>query len=130
MTRINCIYPDELTDKHLLAEYRELPRVFRLARNAARRGETADDPRNPDQYCYGEGHVRFFYKRLQYLYKRQKAIIGECKKRGFNIQYTNPIGFLKLGIPESFYGDWHPSYEDMKLNKQRIEERLSGVTYG
>ena len=28
MTRINCVPVEELTDKHLGAEYRELPRLF------------------------------------------------------------------------------------------------------
>jgi len=32
MTRINCIPVTELHNKHLVAEYRELPRIFKLAR--------------------------------------------------------------------------------------------------
>jgi len=28
MTRINLINPEKLTDQHLLAVYRELPRIF------------------------------------------------------------------------------------------------------
>ncbi|ENT03393.1 hypothetical protein C038_02848 [Brucella sp. 63/311] len=39
MTRINCIPPAELTGPHLVAEYRELPRVFALVRAAIQRGE-------------------------------------------------------------------------------------------
>ena len=35
MTRINCVPVEELHQKHLVAEYRELPRVFRLAEAAA-----------------------------------------------------------------------------------------------
>ena len=35
MTRINCIPVEELSTPHLIAEYRELPRVFALAHNAA-----------------------------------------------------------------------------------------------
>jgi len=30
MTRINCAPKKELSDKHLAAEYRELPRIFGL----------------------------------------------------------------------------------------------------
>ena len=32
MTRINLINPEKLTDQHLLAEYRELPRIFWIVR--------------------------------------------------------------------------------------------------
>ncbi|CUW45036.1 endonuclease V [Brucella vulpis] len=77
MTRINCIPPAELTGPHLVAEYRELPRVFALVRAAIQRGEAPQDPRNPQQYTLGAGHVRFFYARLGYLAKRQAALIAE-----------------------------------------------------
>ena len=30
MTRINTMPPEHLTDQHLFAEYRELPRIFAL----------------------------------------------------------------------------------------------------
>jgi hypothetical protein len=40
MTRINCIDPALLSDKHLGAEYRELPRIFNLVRDAIKRGES------------------------------------------------------------------------------------------
>jgi deoxyribonuclease (pyrimidine dimer) len=39
MTRINVVPPRELTRQHLIAEYRELPRVFGLVKKAAARGE-------------------------------------------------------------------------------------------
>lgn len=35
MTRINCVPVEELSGPHLVAEYRELPRVFALAEKAA-----------------------------------------------------------------------------------------------
>lgn len=60
MTRINCIPPRELSREHLIAEYRELPRIFALVRAAIARGESPDDPRNPTSYTLGAGHVRFF----------------------------------------------------------------------
>ena len=47
MTRINGIPPQELTGPHLVAEYRELPRIFALVRAAAARGARPEDPRNP-----------------------------------------------------------------------------------
>lgn len=41
MTRINLVDPSTLHTKHLIAEYRELPRVFALAEAAAFRGFAA-----------------------------------------------------------------------------------------
>ena len=81
MTRINCIPPRQLSREHLIAEYRELPRIFALVHAAIARGESPDDPRNPTSYTLGAGHVRFFYCRLGYLVKRQLAIIDEMRDR-------------------------------------------------
>lgn len=112
MTRINCVPPSELTDKHLLAEYRELPRVFGLAR-------CGDDI--PTSYRMGAGHVKFFYDKLGYLKRRQKSLIDECIQRGFNIKHTS----VDFAAPDCLCGDWIPSEADMAINRARIKERLS-----
>ena len=65
MTRINCVPPSELTVQHLVAEYRELPRIFALVRAAIARGERPDDTRNPTEYRLGSGHVRFFTAKVE-----------------------------------------------------------------
>lgn len=52
MTRINCVAPIELTTKHLVAEYRELPRIYNLVRAAIKRGERPSDARNPKHYTH------------------------------------------------------------------------------
>lgn len=36
MTRINLLPASELTDQHLIAEYRELPRIFTIVRTKIR----------------------------------------------------------------------------------------------
>jgi hypothetical protein len=61
MTRVNCIPVHELTDKHAMAEYREIPRLFKLAR-------PCDDA--PTEYKMGAGHVKFFYDKLGYIWSR------------------------------------------------------------
>jgi deoxyribonuclease (pyrimidine dimer) len=123
MTRINCISPDELTGPHLVAEYRELPRVFALVRAAIARNETPDDPRNPPEYVLGSGHVRFFYPRLGYLARRQTALVLEMKKRGYSPNFTDTHLLLE-GFPHQWCLDWEPSYAAMELNRARIRERL------
>jgi deoxyribonuclease (pyrimidine dimer) len=69
MTRINVVAPRDLTDQHLLAEYRELPRVFTLAQAWLDRGKPGA---LPERYALGTGHVKFFYDKTDYLAKRQR----------------------------------------------------------
>lgn len=123
MTRINCIPPAQLSGPHLVAEYRELPRVFALARAAISRGERPDDPRNPKDYTLGTGHVRFFYGRLGYLAKRQASLVAEMKSRGYDPKFTQTDELLD-GIPEEWRSDWTPTQQAVAINRKRIEERL------
>ena len=129
MTRINCVPPQELSTRHLIAEYRELPRVFTLARNAIARGERPTDPRNPSHYVLGKGHVRFFYPRLGYLQRRQADIITECLARSFKLTFTETAR-LTEGIPEAWRGDWVPGAAALALNRARIAERSSAAGPG
>ena len=122
MTRINVIDPSRLSDKHLGAEYRELPRVFGLVREAQARGERPDDPRNPQQYVLGAGHVRFFYPRLGYLVERYLWLCEECRKRGRAVNFGNPAE-LTTGINAAWFGYWAPDAEAERLNVARINER-------
>lgn len=120
MTRINCIPPAELVNKHLLAEYRELPRIFTLARRAS------DAPKH---YVLGTGHMKFFFDKLLYLVKRQAEIIKELNKRGINTNYVaeNLLAHQKcLGgnIPDQLWNDWEPDEAAMAINRARIQERL------
>ena len=124
MTRINCIPPQELTGPHLVAEYRELPRIFTLARAAIERGEKPDDPRNPRSYTLGKGHVRFFYPRLGFLVKRQKALIDEMLRREYQPSYRTTEHLIE-NIPALWCADWQPDEAAIALNKARIAERLN-----
>lgn len=114
MTRINVIPPADLTDQHLLAEYRELPRVFTLAAAAAARG----DAPAPAAYTLGAGHVRFFFRRTLYLHRRQAEIIRELLDRGYALAHTAP--------PEPLDdGDWTPDEAAVAANLGRLREKLA-----
>ena len=126
MTRINCIPPAELSGQHLVAEYRELPRIFALVRAAIGRGETPGDRRNPPSYTLGTGHVRFFYCRLGYLMRRQVAIIAEMRARGYRPAFDDPTGLI-AGIPAEWCEDWEPTPEAIAANRARIAERLTAT---
>ena len=126
MTRINCIPVQELSDRHLVAEYYELPRVFRLARDYWRRITSAiadPEPDLPAKYTMGKGHVRFFYDKLEYLVRRQQSLITEMICRGYKPAFRD-ASKLAVGMPGQLYNDWTPSDEDMAINRQRIAERL------
>ena len=125
MTRINVVPPAELTDLHLLAEYRELPRIFRMAYAAYKRGELPDDPRNPTEYTLGRGHVRFFYSRLRYLRDRFHAIVEEMLSRGFNPAHRDVPVFYVL-MPPAWVQPYEPTDLALNINRARIEERLRG----
>lgn len=124
MTRINCVPPSELTNLHLLAEYRELPRVFTLVENRTGSGQLAAEVMRvvPETYRMGAGHVSFFYDKLQYLRVRHQALAEEMRSRGWNplMDCTDRAGELHLDLQK----DWVPTPEAQKANRQRIQERL------
>lgn len=112
MTRINVVPPSELHSKHLLAEYRELPRVFGLARVC---------PDAPKQYTMGKGHVTFFYDKLQFLVERFSAIVHELDQRGFQIKYRDA---KTDDCPAKLFGNYNPTTDALAINRARIAERL------
>ena len=121
MTRINVVPPSELSQGHLVAEYRELPRVFKQAKAAIDRGEKPDDRRNPREYKLGTGHVRFFYTRLMFLKKRQQDLIDEMLRRGYKPNYLNAPSIDDF--PEEWCRDYQPTTAAIAINRARIKER-------
>lgn len=124
MTRINVIPVSELTDKHLLAEYRELPRVYKAAVKYYEKGEPYPIP---SEYRMGEGHVKFFYNKLYYIRNRHFDLILEMKKRGFKTSFTGDIPDECLKLPDRFFKDYIPTPEALSINRKRISDRLAGI---
>ena len=117
MTRINCgIPPVELTNKHLIAEHREIKRIP----NCIAKGRYSLKGK-PDVFTLGTGHVKFFYDKLLYLQKRYHQIYSECLKRGFNVTY---FGDCFNNLPNELCNDYSPTDRDRKIIRQRIKERL------
>jgi len=120
MTRINCIPANELTDKHLVAEYRELPR---LAKHAKQKWERNPGFVPPGSYRMGKGHMDFFVDKGAWLAMRHRELTAEMKKRGFTVNYPiYPSDFH----PTEWMNDWAPTTEAQEINRQRIQERLRG----
>lgn len=119
MTRINCgIPPAELSDKHLIAEHREIKRVP----NVIKKGKFNLNGQ-PKEFTLGTGHVKFFYTRLLYLKKRYEELYKECVNRNFNVTY---FGDAWDDIPSDFMNDYTPTAKDIKIIKERIKERTNG----
>ena len=122
MTRINLVDPGFLSDKHLGAEYRELPRIFGAVRKHQSKGLRPGSIKIPQRYVLGKGHVTFFYNKLRWLVRRQKALIEELIKRGKNPKFRN-LETLIAGLNREWLNDWEPSIDEIKLNVSRINER-------
>lgn len=118
MTRINVgIPPSELTNKHLIAEHREIKRIP----NCIAKGKYNMDG-IPDEFKLGKGHVKFFYNKLFYLKLRYEKLYNECNKRGFNVQnYINAWD----NVPDNLMGNYHPNSKDVEIITKRINEKLT-----
>ncbi len=122
MTRINLVHVKELADQHLMAEYRELPRVFGAVQKHVQARKRVRDFKINSTYLLGSGHVTFFYNKLLYLQKRHIDIVNECLRRGMKIQNTevNDIS----GFPAEFCNDYVPSESEIKMSRERLIEKL------
>ena len=118
MTRINVgIPPVELVNQHLIAEHREIKRIP----NCIAKGKYNMDG-IPENFKLGTGHVKFFYNKLLYLKNRYIGLYNECIKRGFNVQnYINAWD----NVPKELMNDYTVKENDIKIIKQRINEKLN-----
>jgi deoxyribonuclease (pyrimidine dimer) len=117
MTRINVgVKPEELSNKHLVAEHREIKRIP----NCVSKGRYSLKDQ-PSTFKLGTGHVKFFYTRLGYLKNRYESLYEECIKRGLKVQY---FGSAWNNIPINLMGGYTPTETDRETVMQRINERL------
>ena len=123
MTRINIIPPNELSDQHLIAEYREIFMVGSALQRSLKSKNWINTRANlPEEFKLNHGHVKFFYNKGRYLHKRYLEIIFEMKKRGMS---PNPNRIFKEAQwPKEFYKDWEPKESDLKVIRERIEQKI------
>lgn len=97
MTRINVVPPYSLADQHLLAEYRELPRmrsyIDKLNENGGVRLEKL-----LTAYVLGKGHMLFFAPMKEWLEERHSLLIIELQHRGINLSYKEKLVIPRLLI--------------------------------
>jgi deoxyribonuclease (pyrimidine dimer) len=116
MTRINLIDPKDLTDSHLMAEYRELPMV---AASLAR----SHGDKIPPVFTLNKGHVSFFYNKREFLIERMEKLVEELHNRGYQID-PDARNFKWENFDRIRQVKWTPSVSDKQVSVQRIMEKL------
>ncbi len=124
MTRINLVNPSELTDQHLIAEYREIFMVGGSLNRTLNSKVGYREDRVPKRYTLNQGHVYFFYNKGKYLHKRYNKLIMEMKNRGFSPSNDRPFP-MSVFSDNGLYNDWIPMVEDYKIIRQRISEKIA-----
>ena len=123
MTRINLVDPSELSDQHLVAEYREIFMVgSSLQRSLKSKNWEKTLANIPKKYTLNKGHVTFFYNKGKYLYKRYELLIEEMKNRGMNPDPKRK--FKTEQWPDELVNDWEPEPDDYKVIRARIKEKI------
>ena len=116
MTRINLIPVGELSDQHLIAEFRELPRCV---------NQKLDTSGAYEKYKLGKGHVKWARHHCLFLLGRYADLYNEMKFRGFKLSY-NLDSFLQYvdKLPFEDIQTYKPTKEDVELSRNRIIEKL------
>ena len=121
MTRINVVEPKELTDQHLLAEYRE---IRLLCSNLVRTLNCSvgfQERKVPKQFTLNTGHCYFFYNKGEYIRKRYEALREELHFRGIDAS----LDFPRENWPDELMNDWIPTERDRNIVRERIDIRIS-----
>lgn len=119
MTRINVVPVEELSDQHLIAEYREIPRIIKQEHIYI--GDA------PDKYVLGKGHVKWAVKHGNFCMYRYYLICEEMKHRGFKVNYSyEDLDKLATDNQVRLYTqNYCPTDDDIELSRNRIKEKLS-----
>lgn len=121
MTRINVVAVQDLSDKHLLAEYKEITRIT-AGLHKAQKPLTDIPPR----YCLGTGHMKFFYDKMRWIADRYANLAAELTKRGVTINQYKFRGYLQdmLQFQDTpYFNNYDPTPEDKYLNMARLVKR-------
>lgn len=125
MTRINIgIGVRELCDQHLVAEYRELPRIRSMVIKIIESGRPLRG-RIPETFTLGPGHMLYFADKGAWLHLRWLGLRGEMSRRGMqpSLEWREfPTHYERLDLCK-----WISSTTVMRVRpllKSRIRDRL------
>lgn len=121
MTRINLVEPSELTDQHLIAEYREIRLLSSNLTRTLNSSQGFVANKVPKQFTLNSGHCYFFYNKGKYLETRYDQLVQEMQTRGFHPQFQFPRELW----PAHLFNDWIPDDKDKDIVRSRIKERIA-----
>lgn len=73
------------------------------------------------EYRLGEGHVRFFYDKLLFIYRRYQSLRDECFNRGF---VASDQWLYDVEWPAELWNDYEPTKEAILINLRRLTEKF------
>lgn len=121
--RINVVPVQLLADIHLRAEYREIlmsPHYYRVSKKS-KKGIVRS--MISDVYTLNKGHAMLWYNKMGFIKRRHDELEQEMVDRGFK---TRDVYSLDMsGIDENDMNDYTPTQSDLKINIDRILERIS-----
>jgi len=122
MTRINLLDPSLLSNKHLVAEHKEITRIFTRVRT-----KPVDLIKIPESYRMGTGHVTFFYDKLGFIKNRYLSLVAEMHKRGYSTDSEKRKSILQATdeqvVDKNLWKEYTPTQEALSENLQRLQER-------
>lgn len=127
--RINVVPVELLADAHLRAEYREILMAPHFYHKSTDTYRGIDRSRISKRYTLNKGHAYMWYNKMGYIMKRHFKLEKEMIKRGFKTRDVDHMTPKLLGVPHHDMGDFTPNKEDLKINIERILERMHQMTY-
>lgn len=124
MTRVNIVPVEELSDQHLIAEYRELPMVPASLSRTLRSKKGLVESKISPQYTLNSGHVYFFYDKGIFLRKRYRQVVREMRRRGFKPDRNRSLP-VQVFRDNALFKDWRPDEEAEKISRERINYKVS-----
>ena len=117
MTRINLVPVEELSDQHLISEYRELPRVIKQDINIKNA---------PNRYTLGKGHMKWAKAHSLFTLNRYMELCNEMAYRGFKVNHDSDKLYriwLRQGSPETD-NTYNPDGKDILVSRNRLIEKF------
>ena len=125
MTRINCNIPVEtLSDKHLIAEHREIKRICFRLKTRLQKNKFNDIPSPFSVIKNGEIVFKelFWLDKGKFTFDRYIKIHKECLRRGFNVTDFSQNWEIYKSKPE-YFNDYIPTEEQNTMILERIKMR-------
>jgi len=82
------------------------------------------DRKHPRRIYTRQGSCEIFYDKLWFLRCRYNDLLKECERRGFRTKDLFPKAKELDHLPSELFGHYTPTGEALKINRQRIQERM------